>query len=391
MKLGIEVLARDPHRARLWGRCALLCNQASVTQSFRGSWEILQEILGDRLVAFFGPQHGFHATVQDNMIETAHAHMGPYGKPIYSLYSETREPQAEMLAQIDTIVIDLQIVGCRVYTFKYTVAACLRAAKKHNKRVVILDRPNPLGGIQVEGRVLQPAAKSFVGEFAIPLRHGLTPAECGLFFNRSISADLECISMEDWDPSTYWTDFYKHWILTSPNLPSPDSVYIYPATVMLEGTNISEGRGTGLPFQFVGAPYIKDGQAYSDRVNSYHKSQAFHLRPAEFQPTSQKWAGEVCRGFQIHVIDPKSLATYALGLAIIKAAIDLAPKDFAWKQPPYEYDFTNLPINLILGHLEAEKKLQSSFSLEDRFWSAGVEEYIADVSGLLIYKRHLIS
>lgn len=387
MKLGIEVLADNPEKSGQWGRCALLCNQASTDQRYQAAWDILHSILGKRLTAFFGPQHGFHATVQDNMIETGHSHAGPYGIPVYSLYSETREPLPEMLRDVDTIIIDLQIVGCRVYTFKYTIAGCLRAAKKLGKRVVVLDRPNPVGGMQIEGRILNSAARSFVGEFPLPLRHGLSAGESALFFNREIGAELDVIRMEGWDPSTYWEDNFDYWILTSPNLPTPSSVYAYPATVMLEGTNISEGRGTGLPFQFVGAPYIKDGTKYAKRVLDYHKSSAFHLRPAEFQPTSQKWAGEICRGFQIHLNNPKRLETFSLGLSIIKAAIDLAPEEFAWKQPPYEYDYHNLPINLILGHLEADRHLMRQFSCEDPFWSEGLAAYKEAVAGYLLYPR----
>lgn len=388
MKLGIEVLAASPAAAQAWGRCALLCNQASVTQNFKSSWDLLRDLLGSRLVAFFGPQHGFHATVQDNMIETGHA-AGPFGLPVYSLYSETREPKAEMLKDVDTIVIDLQIVGCRVYTFKYTVAGCLRIAKKLGKKVVVLDRPNPLGGEAVEGRVLDMGAKSFVGEYPIPLRHGLTVAESARFFNADIGADLEIVGMEGWNPAAYWSEYFKHWILTSPNLPTIDPVYTYPATVMLEGTNLSEGRGTGLPFQFTGAPYIKDGAQYAARVLDYYHSPGFFLRPAEFQPTSQKWAGEVCRGFEIHVLDPHQLHTFPLGLAIMRAAMDLAPQGFAWKQPPYEYDYVNLPINLILGHLKAHEHMTTNFRLSDSFWVEGLAEYKKKAEKILLYKRDL--
>ncbi|MCX6127948.1 MAG: DUF1343 domain-containing protein [Proteobacteria bacterium] len=217
MKLGIEVLAASPHLARTWGRCALLCNQASVTPNFQSSWVLLHSLLGPRLAAFFGPQHGFHATVQDNMIETGHQARGPFGLPVYSLYSETREPRKEMLDNIDTIIVDLQIVGCRVYTFKYTIAGCLRIAKKLGKKVVILDRPNPLNGQHIEGRVLHPAARSFVGEYEIPLRHGLSVAEAALFFNADIGAELEFIAMNGWHTESFWSAYYSHWILTSPN------------------------------------------------------------------------------------------------------------------------------------------------------------------------------
>ncbi len=391
MKLGLEVLLENPAISDGWGRCALLCNQASTTQSLESSWDVLHKILGDRLKVFFGPQHGFHATVQDNMIETDHQLIGPFERPVYSLYSQVREPEDYMLKEVDSIIIDIQIVGCRVYTFKYTIAGILRAAKRLSKKVVVLDRPNPLGGVAVEGRVLDLDAKSFVGEYEIPLRHGLTVAESALFFNKEIGADLDIIEMKGWDPHTYWDDNFKQWTLTSPNLPTITSFYVYPATVMLEGTNLSEGRGTGLPFQFFGAPYIKDSKAFVDRIQMYHQDSGFHLRPTEFQPTSQKWSGHVCRGAQIHVLNPKYLKTYKLGLAIMRAAYDLAPKDFSWKGPGYEYDFKNLPIDLILGKIGAGPKIIDNLDLSDSYWSQGIESYIEKTKEILIYQRNLES
>ncbi len=389
MKLGIERLLEKPNMAANWGRCAFLGNQASVTPNFKPSWVLLHDLLGKRLTAIFGPQHGFHATVQDNMIETGHA-TGPFGLPVYSLYSETREPKDEMLKDVDTIVVDLQLTGCRVYTFKYTIAACLRAAARLGKKVVILDRPNPIGGTQVGGRALDLAAKSFVGEFEIPMRHAMTSAEAATLFNQAINADLEIVKMEAWNGTDYWSDLYKHWVLTSPNLPTIDSVYVYPATVMLEGTNISEGRGTGLPFQFVGAPYLKNSEAYAKRIQDYLKSDAVYLRPAEFMPTSQKWAGETCHGVHIHVLDAKKIPTYGLGLAVIKAAMDLNEKAFQWKAPGYEYNHKDLPIDLILGELNAHKRLEAGLDLKDPFWSLGEESYKNKLNEIMIYPRNLV-
>lgn len=390
MKLGIQRLMENPKLAQGWGRVAFLGNQASVTPDFRATWVLLHDLFGERLTTIFGPQHGFHATVQDNMIETGHA-KGPFGLPVYSLYSETREPKDEMLKDVDTIVVDLQLTGCRVYTFKYTIAACLRAAARLGKKVVILDRPNPLGGSQIGGRALDLSAQSFVGEFEIPMRHGMTTGEAATLFNRKINANLEIVELEGWTGQEYWSDLYKHWVLTSPNLPSIDSVYVYPATVMLEGTNISEGRGTGLPFQFVGAPYIKDSAAYAKRIQDYIKSDAVYLRASEFMPTSQKWAGQTCHGVHIHVIDPKRIQTYALGLAIIRAAIDMNSSAFEWKEPGYEYNHKDLPIDLILGELNAHKKLEEGLDLKDPFWKRGEEEYAQSLREVMIYKRPLLT
>lgn len=391
MRLGLEILRDQPERALDWGRCALLCNQASLTADYTPAWTVLQKILGDRLVVLFGPQHGLEATVQDNMIETGHSRHAATGLPVYSLYSETREPTAEMLSGVDTIVIDIQIVGCRVYTFKYTIAACLRAAKKLGKRVVVLDRPNPMGGVHVEGRVLDLDATSFVGEFAIPMRHGMTPAESARLFNQQIGADLEWIGLEGWSPEHMWDQTGREWIITSPNLPTSPAVYVYPGTVMLEGTNISEGRGTCLPFQFVGAPYIRSSQEFADRLRVlYGPGDEVFFRPTEFQPTSQKWSGQPCRGAQIHVRNAARLRSYELGLAVVRAAMELGADQYRWKEPPYEYDLVTLPMKLIIGSQKADQKfLARDFSVKDAFWHEGLGEYIKRVEPCLIYPRKM--
>lgn len=387
MKSGLEQLKTQPELLKNWGRIGLLCNQASVTRDFTPAWDVLYDIAPKQLTTLFGPQHGFHATVQDNMIETAHA-TGPFGLPLYSLYSETREPTAPMLENVDTILIDLQIVGCRVYTFKYTIAACLRAAAKYKKKVVLLDRPNPLGGQTIEGKRLNLAARSFVGEFEIPLRHGATPGELAGLFNEKIGADLEVVKISDWDHHAYWHQLSSQWVLTSPNLPTPAATYIYPATVMFEGTNVSEGRGTALPFQLIGAPFL-NAKSYKKRIKEfYQEEQGVYFREVEFQPTSQKWAGKTCYGVQLHVLNPDRIETFKLGLALIKAAFDCGGSSFAWAQPGYEYNHTELPINLILGDLAAAKQFEKD-SLDAAYWCEGIDHYIKSVKPHLLYEREL--
>lgn len=393
-RCGLEAWIANPRLSESWGRCALLCNQASVTREFEPAWEVSHRLLGPRLKALFGPQHGFYGTAQDNMIETAHARDQQSGLPIYSLYSETREPTPEMLDGIDTIIIDLQITGCRIYTWKATIAACLRAAAREGKRVVILDRPNPVGGEILEGRVLDLDATSFVGEFPIPMRHGLTAAEAARFFNRTIKAELDIVTLEGWDPASFWNDLGRPWVLTSPNLPTIDPVHVYPGLVILEGTNISEGRGTGLPFQFCGAPYIKRPAPLVDRIRkltglpSGKHPPGLFLREAAFEPTSGKWMRKACNGLQVHVTDPAKVRSFDFAVALVRACIELSEGAFAWKDPPYEYDLVTLPMKLIIGSQIADQKFMADgFSLDDPFWHDGHEAYAQQAQEVLIYPR----
>ena len=383
MRIGLEQLACKGEQVRSWGKCGLLCNQASVTASFVHSIQVCHELLGERLQCLFSPQHGLDATAQDNMIESCHSQHQPSGLPIYSLYSETREPTEEMLSEIDTIIVDLQLVGCRVYTFKWTIAACIRAARKFGKKIVVLDRPNPLGGEIVEGRVLDLEAASFVGEARIPMRHGLTPAEFASFVNAGIGADLTFVLMEGWDARTMWPDLGRPWILTSPNLPSFDSVLFYPGSVIFEGTNISEGRGTGLPFQYIGAPYVLDEYGLASRLREHT---GVYCRPARFEPTSGKWHGDVCKGLQLLAVQPDSVASYSVALGILSAIKEQGGCQFKWKEPPYEYNYVDNPFNLIMGSMESARTLEEG-RLDDPFWHSGIEEYIAEVQPHLMYKR----
>ena len=239
-------------------RVGLVCNPASIDRPFR---HVADRVLAGRdvtLAAVFGPQHGFRSDVQDDMIETPHAHDATRRVPVYSLYSETREPTAEMLKAIDLLVVDLQDVGTRVYTYIYTVANCLRACRAHGVPVIVCDRPNPIGGDAVEGPMLDSAFASFVGQFPMPMRHGMTIGELARLFNEhfGIGAALDVIEMGGWQRSMYFDTTGLPWVLPSPNIPTLDSAIVYPGTVLLEGTNISEGRGTTRPFEIVGAPWI---------------------------------------------------------------------------------------------------------------------------------------
>ncbi len=388
---GIDVLRNNPKLAHTWGRVALVANQASIAQDYTPSWKILQNILGKNLVALFGPQHGFESTVQDNMIESGHSLHQSSQLPVYSLYSETREPTEKMLGNIDTMIIDLQVVGTRIYTYKSTLLHCMRAAKKFKKKIVVLDRLNPLGGKIAEGHVLDEDMISFVGCDLIPMRHALTMGEVGKFFNRNIHVDYEVIPLKNWNPNHVLLQGEHPWVITSPNLATLDMVYIYPGMVMMEGTNLSEGRGTVLPFLFCGAPYIKNSHQWIQRILELlpkENRNGFHLRPASFLPGFQKWQNQLCEGFQIHILEPEKIKSFALGLATMRASLEMYPKEFAWKQPPYEYEFHKTPVEVIFGSKDFCKKISvSNFNLEDDFWNEGVENFQKDISKYWIYER----
>ena len=256
------------------------------------------------LAAIFGPQHGFRSDVQDNMIETPHGDDATRRVPVYSLYSDTREPTAEMLRDLDVLVIDLQDIGARIYTYIYTMANCLRAAARHGIPVIVCDRPNPIGGVQVEGASLSPGFESFVGQFPIPMRHGMTIGELARLFNDQfgIGASLEIAPMERWRRGLYADETGLPWVMPSPNMPTLDAAVVYPGTVLFEGTLLSEGRGTTRPFELVGAPWI-DADALRGRDE---RARAARRRTSGRRCSSRRsrsMRGESCGGCQIHVLD----------------------------------------------------------------------------------------
>ena len=288
--LGVEKLLRE--RTDLLGgaRIGLVCNQASVNHDLRHVADLFHEHSDIKLTALFGPQHGIRGDVQDNMIETEHAVDPVTRLPIYSLYSETREPTEEMLKDVDVLVFDMQDVGCRIYTFVYTLANCMRAAKKFGKKVIACDRPNPINGSQVAGNVLDPAFASFVGQFPIPTRHGMTVCELGRMFNEhfGIGSDLECVPMDGWSRELWFDETDSPWVIPSPNMPSLAAATVFPGTVHVEGTQLSEGRGTTLPFELVGAPYVDPERLAKElaRLNL----PGVYFRSCVFRPTFQKHA-----------------------------------------------------------------------------------------------------
>jgi uncharacterized protein YbbC (DUF1343 family) len=346
-------------------RVGVVSNPASADARFRHIVRALATEPDVTLAAIFGPQHGFRADVQDNMIETAHSHDPTRGVPVYSLYSETREPTAEMLKGVDALLIDLQDVGSRIYTFIYTMANCLRAGKKHGVPVIVTDRPNPIGGEKIDGPVLVKGFESFVGQFPIPLRHGMTIGELARFFNDAfgIGADLTVVAMEGWRRPMYFDDTSLHWIIPSPNVPTLDTAIVYPGAVLFEGTNVSEGRGTTRPFELIGAPWV-DAEALAEKLAAYDLP-GVHFRPVVFEPTFQKHAKRACGGCQIHVLDRAGFRDVESAIAVLTEIRSQNPAKFQWRQPPYEYEHEKLPFDILAGSSELRQQIEGGLSVEE--------------------------
>ena len=322
----------------------------------------MQESAAVDLRALFGPQHGLLGQTQDNMIEWEGFTDRGSGLPVHSLYGEHRKPTGDMLEDIDILVIDLQDVGARYYTFIWTMLLCLEACAEQGKQVMILDRPNPLGGLRTEGTVLDPDFRSFVGLAPIPMRHGMTCGELARFFAHwlGLDLDLEVIWMEGWRRDQDFAASGLPWVLPSPNMPTLDTARVYPGGCLLEGTAVSEGRGTTRPFEIFGAPYVEPETLAS--VMTAWNLPGCRIRPLHFEPTFHKFKGEVCGGVQVHVTDPdlfESVTTYTAAIAAIR---QLWPDQFAWKEPPYEYETEKLPIDILAGGTVWRQQVEAGLS-----------------------------
>jgi uncharacterized protein YbbC (DUF1343 family) len=355
--IGLERLLAD---GRLRGsRVGLVANPASVDRRFLHAADLLAAAEGVTLAALFGPQHGFHADLQDNMIESPHAHDARRRVPVHSLYSETREPTPAMLEGLDVLVIDLQDVGTRVYTFIYTMANCLKAAGLAGLPVVVCDRPNPIGGVAVEGPMLEHGFESFVGLFPIPLRHGLTMGELARLFNAEfgLGAELDVVPMNGWHRGMYFDATGLPWVMPSPNMPTLDTAIVYPGAVLFEGTQLSEGRGTTRPFELCGAPWVDAGRLAA-RLNA-HRLPGAWFRPVRFEPTFHKFAGQACQGCQLHVTDRAAFRPVLSSVAWLREFHAESPERFAWRQPPYEYEHEKMPIDILAGSSALRQQVES--------------------------------
>jgi uncharacterized protein YbbC (DUF1343 family) len=385
VRLGSEKLASSGTLKNT--RVGIVSNPASVDAQYRHIVDVLATAQGVTLGAIFGPQHGFRSDVQDNMIETSHSRDARRSVPVYSLYSETREPSAEMLKSLDVLVVDLQDVGSRIYTFVYTMANCLRAGRKHSVPVIVCDRPNPIGGATIDGPMLIKGYESFVGQFPIPLRHGMTIGELARFFNDAcgIGADLTVVPMDHWQRPMHYDETGLPWVMPSPNMPTLDTAIVYPGTVLFEGTNVSEGRGTTRPFELIGAPWVHP-EALADKLAS-HKLPGVCFRAAMFEPTFQKHAKQPCGGCQIHVLDRDVYRAVPSAVAVLVEIRAQNTSSFQWRQPPYEYEQEKLPFDILAGSSVLREQVEAGTPTAeiDASWQDGLRTFAEERKRFLLY------
>jgi len=377
IKLGLEKILDEQNNFLRNLRIGLICNQAAVNHQFQHAADLFFENDNINLVSLFGPQHGIRGDVQDNMVETSHIIDNFTKLPIYSLYSETRQPTEEMLLSIDALVFDLQDVGGRVYTFIYTMANAMEACAKFGKKMFVLDRPNPIGGLSVEGNFLEKGHESFVGQFPIPMRHGLTVGELAKLFNKefNINCELEVITMNNWERKDFYDETDAPWVMPSPNIPTVDTTVVFPSTVYFEGTQVSEGRGTTRPFEIVGAPYI-DSKEYADAL-SLCELPGVIFRPINFLPTFQKHSNQNCGGVFLHIAERDLFEPVITGLAMVKTIYELYPNNFKWKDTPYEYEFDRNPFDVIAGTTKIREMIEKGKSIAEikLSWKDDVKEF----------------
>jgi uncharacterized protein YbbC (DUF1343 family) len=331
LELGVEVLLKEKKYLIKGKRVGLITNPTGVDERLNSVVDLFYNDPDIQLVALYGPEHGVRGSAQAGEYVPFYIDEKT-GLPVYSLYGPTKKPTPEMLKGVDVLLFDIQDVGTRFYTYIYTMAYAMEAAKENNIPLIVLDRPNPLGGMKVEGPVLDSKYSSFVGMYPIPLRHGMTVGELALLFNKEfgIGADVTVVKMKGWKRSMYYDDTGLQWVLPSPNMPTLDTALVYPGAALIEGTNVSEGRGTTKPFELIGAPFI-DSIELAEKLNALYLPGVI-FRPASFTPTFSKHSGKLTHGIQIHVTDRYAFKPVETGLSIVKTIHDLYPGQFAFSQ-----------------------------------------------------------
>lgn len=372
-RLGVEVLLKDQIDLIKDKRVGLITNPTGVDRNVASIVDLLFNHPDVNLTALYGPEHGVRGSAQAGEYVEQYTDEKT-GLPVYSLYGQTKKPTPEMLSNVDVLLFDIQDVGARFYTYIYTMALAMEAAKENNIPIIVLDRPNPIGGTKVEGPVLEDKYSSFIGEYPIPVRHGMTVGELAKLFNREfgIGADLTVVKMEGWKRNTYYDETSLEWVLPSPNMPTLETALVYPGAALIEGTNVSEGRGTTKPFELIGAPFINSDDLAS-ALNSY-KLPGVTFRAASFIPTFSKHANVLSHGIQIHVTDRNSFKPFETGLYIVKTIHDMYPNDFQFRTPSSAgiSFFDNLVGN---GSIRADIEAGKSVEEMKAAWQTNLDEF----------------
>jgi uncharacterized protein YbbC (DUF1343 family) len=387
VKTGLDIIEKRWPKKLIGSRVGLLAHPASVNRNLEHAISIFLNSKKFTLKAFFGPQHGIHGETQDNMVEWKGFRDKKTGLPVYSLYSTTRKPEPAMLKGIDVLAVDMQDVGSRYYTFIWTLELCMQACAGAGTSIIVLDRPNPLGGIRTEGPVLDMDYSSFVGLGPLPVRHGMTIGEIGNYLKNEFlqSLDFHVLPMQGWKRRMLFDKTGLPWVMPSPNMPTLDSALVYPGMCLFEGTNVSEGRGTTRPFETFGAPFIEPEKLI--RSLKKFRLPGVVFRPLYFQPTFQKHANKLCGGAQIHITNRETFKPFLTAVTILKEVHDIYPKHFLWRKPPYEYERKKMPIDILAGTDRIRTEIEKGISLNtmEGWWKEQNQRFNKEVR-----KKYLI-
>jgi len=387
VKIGLELVAQEWPNALKNKRVGLLCHPASTLRDYTHAADVFSKIKSLKMACFFGPQHGIRGETQANMVEWEGFSDPKTGLPVYSLYGDHRKPIPEMLDCLDVLVIDLFDIGARYYTYIWTMDLCLKACADLKKSVVILDRPNPINGVDMEGTVLDEKFYSFVGLRKLPIRHAMTIGEIANYLKHEYhpTVDLHIIKMKGYDRKAWFEETELPWIMPSPNIPTMDSAVVYPGMCLLEGTILSEGRGTTRPFELFGAPFI-DAEKVADALNE-QKLPGVFFRSAHFKPTFGKFKDKLCHGAQLHLQNRKIFKPFFTGLSVIKAVRDLYKSQFEWLSGPYEYERRKNPIDILCGTSRIRTLLEANESIKtiEKWYSNDLKEFSKIRQKYLLY------
>jgi uncharacterized protein YbbC (DUF1343 family) len=391
---GLEVLI-DDEPWRIHGkRIGLVTNQSAVASNLQHAVKLLAAGRGWKLTALFGPEHGVWGEAQD-MAHVDHSTDPLTGLPVYSLYGKSEadlSPRREVLRGLDALVIDLQDIGSRYYTFIYTMALCMREAAPLGLEVIVLDRPNPIDGAHIEGNIREEKYSSFVGMFPLPTRHGMTAGELARYFARyyselqKVECKLTVVPMKGWHRWMWWGDTGLPWVIPSPNMPTVYTATVYPGMCLVEGTNLSEGRGTTHPFEIFGAPWLESFK-FADQLNRLDLP-GVRFRPHYFIPTFQKHAGKVCGGVELHVTNRAIFEPYRTGLWCVKVARDMNPDEFKWRTETHEFVSDRLAIDLLAGSSRYRELVENGGNIDEwaHEWVGPLHDFARMRGEFLLYR-----